>query len=119
MDRNPDDCSGTVHMFAMNLIETATGCVTDSSLGNYDFLNSEAFIGPLRDNGGPTWTHALLNGSHAIDQGSGCLDNNVNTLTTDQRGAERPLDGTGLGSAICDIGAFEYRPPVYLPSIMR
>ncbi len=48
----------------------------------------------LRDNGGPTWTHALLEGSVAIDSGGDC------SAATDQRGALRD-DGA------CDSGAFE------------
>lgn len=57
----------------------------------------------LSDNGGPTLTHALLPGSNAIDAGAGdCAG-----LSHDQRGARRPLDGTGDGDAICDIGPVE------------
>jgi uncharacterized repeat protein (TIGR01451 family) len=52
-------------------------------------------IGDLADNGGPTQTHALLEGSTAVD-GAGDCD-----LTADQRGEPRPS-----GDA-CDIGAFE------------
>lgn len=48
----------------------------------------------LADNGGPTWTHALLPGSPAIDAGE-----NTVCPTTDQRGVAR--------DAACDIGAFE------------
>jgi hypothetical protein len=51
-------------------------------------------LAPLADNGGPTFTRALLAGSPAIDAGgTGCP-------ATDQRGASR------VGA--CDIGAFEY-----------
>jgi hypothetical protein len=34
-------------------------------------------------------------------------------LTTDQRGAARVV------GVRCDVGAFEYRPPLYLPLIRR
>jgi hypothetical protein len=63
----------------------------------------EPLIGPLQSNGGPTWTHALLPGSPAIDAGtpSRCP-------TADQRGYARPEDGDGDGNPICDIGAFEF-----------
>lgn len=62
-----------------------------------DLSNTDPLLGPLQDNGGPSFTHALLPGSPAIDAGddAACLD-------TDQRGALRPQ-----GSA-CDIGAFEF-----------
>ncbi|MCP5112809.1 MAG: right-handed parallel beta-helix repeat-containing protein [bacterium] len=49
----------------------------------------------LADNGGPTRTHALLEGSAAIDLAGTC------GLSTDQRGAIRP------GTA-CDSGAYEF-----------
>ncbi|NIU85743.1 MAG: hypothetical protein GWN56_00105, partial [Nitrosopumilaceae archaeon] len=52
-------------------------------------------LGPLQDNGGPTFTHELLEGSVAIDMGdpAGC-DNPLNgILSTDQRGFIRPSDG--------------------------
>jgi hypothetical protein len=49
-------------------------------------ISGDALLGPLADHGGPTWTHALLAGSHAIDAipAASC------TLSTDQRGAPRP-----------------------------
>jgi predicted outer membrane repeat protein len=63
-------------------------------------------LGPLQDNGGPTFTFALLPGSPAIDAG----DDSLGGLTpsTDQRGVLRPQDGgSGLGAHV-DIGAFEF-----------
>jgi CSLREA domain-containing protein len=58
-------------------------------------------VGPLTDNGGNTDTRALAPDSPAINQGATCA-------TTDQRGVARPQPAGG----VCDIGAFEYRPPV-------
>ena len=60
-------------------------------------------LGSLSDNGGPTETMALLPGSPAIGAGSVALavDPNGNSLTTDQRGEPRIVNGT------VDIGAFE------------
>lgn len=58
-------------------------------------------LGPLQDNGGPTWTHALLPGSVAIDFAEDCVDAEGSPLLTDQRGGPRPQ-----GPA-CDSGAFE------------
>ncbi len=57
----------------------------------------------LGDNGGPTRTHNLVTGSPAIDAAGATCD-----LTTDQRGAPRPVDGNGDGVAACDIGAVEF-----------
>jgi predicted outer membrane repeat protein len=76
-----------------------------------DLVVSDAMLGPLQDNGGPTETHALLSGgpttvgSPAIDAGD-----NANCPATDQRGEERPFDGDYNGTASCDIGAVEYVP---------
>ncbi len=67
-----------------------------------DLIDTDPFIGPLADNGGPTQTHDLLAGSPAIDAGD-----NGRCLAMDQRGFSRPADGDGDGSAICDIGAVE------------
>ncbi len=55
-------------------------------------------LGELKDNGGLTFTHALLPDSQAINAGS-----NPNKLTTDQRGLERSVQQT-------DIGAYEVQP---------
>lgn len=57
----------------------------------------DPLLGPLQDNGGPTWTHALLPGSPAIETGTSWL-----CPTTDQRGVSRPI-GTQE-----DVGAYEF-----------
>jgi beta-glucanase (GH16 family) len=61
-----------------------------------DLIGSEAKLGSLADNGGPTWTHALLPGSPAIDTAD-----DLACPVTDQRGVTRPQ------GPHCDIGAFE------------
>jgi len=61
-----------------------------------DLVNTNPLLGPLQDNGGPTFTHALLHGSPAIDAGD-----NTGAPATDQRGAPRPQGTT------YDIGAYE------------
>jgi len=63
---------------------------------------------PLADNGGPTETHALGEGSVAIDvipEGD-CVDADGQPLLTDQRGEPRPVAIVGPEPK-CDIGAFE------------
>jgi hypothetical protein len=78
-------------------------------------LSGDPLLGPLQDNGGPTWTHALLDLSPALDVGNAavCALPPVNGL--DQRGITRP-QGPG-----CDIGAFEQLQDwlLYLPAILR
>lgn len=75
-----------------------------------DLTDTDPILGALQDNGGPTFTHALLDGSPAIDQG-----NNSGCPKTDQRGYARPADGNADSSKICDIGAYELNgaPPVF------
>ena len=61
-----------------------------------DQSNTDALLGPLTDNGGPTLTHALLEGSPAID----AADDTV-CPETDQRGVARPQGPS------CDVGSYE------------
>jgi CSLREA domain-containing protein len=60
-------------------------------------------LAPLADNGGPTFTHALLARSPAIDAGNPAAPGSGGTACepTDQRGVGRPVGPR------CDIGAFE------------
>ena len=71
-------------------------------------FNYNPLLGPLKDNGGPTLTHALLPGSPALDAGLG-------GPATDQRGAPRPVDDPAIPNASpgdgSDIGAFEFGRP--------
>jgi CSLREA domain-containing protein len=60
--------------------------------------SAEIALTPLADNGGSSWTMALLPGSVAIDAGD-----NAACTTTDERGVIRS------GYAPCDVGAFESR----------
>jgi parallel beta helix pectate lyase-like protein/VCBS repeat protein len=71
---------------------------------------------PLKNNGGPTQTLALVAGSPAIDAGDpgGCRDNSGALLQTDQRGFPRNVDGNNDGAARCDIGAVEGIGPAAL-----
>ncbi len=68
------------------------------TLAPTDLIDTDPLLGPLANNGGPTFTQALLPGSPAIDAGVA-----VAGVTTDQRGIARPQ------GAAPDIGAFESR----------
>jgi hypothetical protein len=74
----------------------------------FDELTDQAnvpdpMLGPLQNNGGPTETHALLDGSVAIDviPEAECVDHHGDPLTADQRGVTRPQ------GVRCDVGAVE------------
>jgi len=104
------DCVGVLTSQGYNLLQTvSSGCtITGDLTGNLTGVSPN--LGPLANNGGPTWTHVLLPDSPAIDAGnpSGCTDSAdpPNFLTTDQRGELRPQ------GAACDIGAYEVQQPL-------
>jgi hypothetical protein len=114
-----NDCAGNVNIYGDNLFYTLDGCTpTIAATGStFGLLNGLGYLGPLQDNGGATWTNALLRGSNAIDAGDhtffGCIDANALPLVSDQRGQAR------VGGVRCDVGAFEYHAPVYLPLLRR
>lgn len=104
-----DDIQGTGPVdsnSAFNLIGTGgSGGMTSGAPNNNQVNVSNPGLNPLQSNGGSTQTHALIDGSPAIDAG----DDNSATPTTDQRGFNRPVDipsvsNVGDGS---DIGSFE------------
>lgn len=68
--------------------------------GPGDQIDTDPMVGPLQDNGGPTFTHALLPGSPAIDAGD---PNFTPPPLFDQRGPgfDRVVNGR------IDIGSFE------------
>jgi hypothetical protein len=72
--------------------------------GPGDQINTDPLLGPLQDNGGPTFTHALLPGSPAIDAGD---PNFTPPPYYDQRGPRfiRVFNGR------IDVGSFETPPP--------
>ncbi|HZY44687.1 MAG TPA: choice-of-anchor Q domain-containing protein, partial [Anaerolineae bacterium] len=89
------NCGGTTYTSrGYNLSSDAT-CTLLNATG--DMTNVNPHIGPLANNGGSTWTHALRVGSPAIDRGT-----NAGCPSTDQRGIARPQ------LVKCDIGAYEY-----------
>jgi predicted outer membrane repeat protein len=106
---NGGDCSGSATDGGHNLIGDA-----ENSCGLVDGVNGNIVgVDPLLDpdgpqnNGGPTETIALLDGSPAVDAGDPEVCANPPVNSRDQRGYRRP----GTGSAVCSIGAYEYKSP--------
>ena len=94
---SPVNCAGTIIDLGHNL-SSDDSC----SFTNVGSLNdADPMLGPLADNGGPTWTMALLPGSPAIDSGDDAA-----APATDQRGVPRPF------GAASDIGAYECSAPI-------
>ncbi len=90
------NCAGPItEKSGYNLDSDGSCGFTQSS----DLNKVDPMLGPLQNNGGPTQTMALLQGSKAIDWVNGSGD----CPTTDQRGDVRPDDG----ESACDIGAYE------------
>ncbi|EKD06057.1 MULTISPECIES: DUF4347 domain-containing protein [Limnospira] len=73
---------------------------------------ADPLLGDLQEING-VLIHPLLPGSPAIDGGI-----TVNTITTDQRGATRPVDGDNSGTAEFDVGAYEMIPTIDEPSLI-
>jgi hypothetical protein len=73
-----------------------------------DQINTDPVLGPLQDNGGPTFTHLPLNGSPALDAGDPGF---TPPPFEDQRGRLRVFNGR------IDIGSLEVQPvPTPSPS---
>jgi hypothetical protein len=92
---------GTVTSFGYNLASDDGGGVLT---GPSDQINTDPMLGPLKDHGGPTFTHALLPGSPAIDAGDPSF---TPPPSRDQRGC--PFDRVFNGRI--DVGSFEAQPP--------
>ncbi|NIM17582.1 MAG: hypothetical protein GTO45_36675 [Candidatus Aminicenantes bacterium] len=97
------DCYGTFNSQGYNLIENTNQCAINGVLtGN--ITGVDPMLEALDDNGGDTYTHALLPGSPAIDAG------NSSGIFKDQRGFPRPVDIPDITnvSDASDIGAYEF-----------
>jgi CSLREA domain-containing protein len=94
----------TITSQGFNLTNDAVASYYSSALG--DQLGADPRLGPLNNNGGQVETHALLNGSTALDQGQ------ASGYARDVRGVDRALFSVGTitpNSDLSDIGAAEMR----------
>ena len=91
-DTSSPDLAGNFNSAGHNLIGNTAGA---SGLAGTDLQNVPANLGSLQDNGGPTLTCALLQGSLALGAGA-----SAGAPPIDQRGVARP-------PGKCDIGAFQ------------
>jgi hypothetical protein len=104
----PADLSGTFLSSGYNVVGTGAGATGLGGVGDQVGTASAPIdprLGPLADNGGPTQTMALLNGSPALYAGDPTLIG-----TPDQRGVVRP---PWPGA---DVGA--YQRPAEAPSLI-
>ncbi len=94
------DEQGPVTSATYDLVQASGGnSLVNNTNGNIVGLDPK--LGPLANNGGPTWTMALLTGSPAINAGT-----STDAPSTDQRGLPRPSGGA------VDIGAYEVQSGV-------
>jgi hypothetical protein len=102
LDGNTDaNIDGTATSLGYNISSDDGG---GNLTGPGDQINTAPLIGNLQDNGGPTFTHALLPGSPAIDAGDPSFSP---PPVNDQRGC--PFDRVFNGRI--DIGSLETQPP--------
>src|SRR5262249_2449977 len=108
------DVNGALTSLGHNLIGISNG---GSGYAATDMVGTaqnplDPKLGPLQDNGGPTWTMALLPGSPAIDAGA------LTDMEWDQRGPGYAR----LVNGATDIGAYEVQKsitPARLPRPIR
>jgi hypothetical protein len=88
-----------------------------------NFIGGDPKLGPLQDNGGPTFTMDPNANSPVLDGGSNAdaTDTDApggNALVIDQRGGNRLVDGNLNGLATVDQGAIEFSPGAVFPIVI-
>jgi hypothetical protein len=111
---NRGDSGENIHSFGFATVTSLGYNLSSDDAGGHltgpgDQINTDPVLGPLQDNGGPTFTHALLPGSPAINAGN---PNFTPPPFFDQRGPgfNRVVNGR------IDIGSFEVQGPIATPS---
>ena len=101
---NPNTAGGLSHGINDNIVGK------DDALGGRELLPiDEVLDAELRNNGGPTRTHALVQNSPAIDAGDNSA---IDSQSIDQRGLQRIANG------IVDIGAIEFESSIVVDTTL-
>ena len=95
----PSNCYGNWLSLGHNLAADASCPLTHTT----DLSGTNPLLGPLQDNGGPTWSLLPTLASPVINAGT-----NAGCPLDDQRGLPRPYNG-----GVCDIGALEYQGNIH------
>jgi len=104
------DCYGSLDNPRYNLIENATNCAFQGApVGN--ITGQDPRLSNLVGLANYSSGYLLTRASPAIDKVLSC------SVTTDQRGAVRPIDGNGDGTPNCDMGSLEMGKPFFIPLI--
>lgn len=101
------DCGGASYTSGgYNLVQDVTDCtITGSGVG--DIFGEDPQLEALTLAGAATHLHPLSATSPAVDAGDPAV-----CPGGDQHNRLRPMDGNSDGTAVCDIGAFEYGFPL-------
>lgn len=104
-DNHDVNFAWTGRLFIGNV--SGSGFTTGASV-----LSGNAMLSALGSYGGPTQTMLPQAGSPVIDAATNTVNypSAMSSFPTDQRGAQRLLDGDGNGTLLSDLGAAEYAP---------
>lgn len=94
------DIFGSVSQLQFSIVEDSSGFTFDSGSDN---LFVDPMLQPLANNHGQTQTHALSDGSPAIDEGNGVLT----PAGSDQTGQPRTIRSVDMGAAEYLLSAFD------------
>lgn len=103
-DQVYDDPALNGTQFSHNILQG--GCPADTACAPGNQVDKAPLLAPLAEHGGFVPTHAIPFNSPAVDEG----DLEACKPHTDARGAARTVDGDKNGSAVCDLGAYEFVP---------
>ncbi|MBK8903644.1 MAG: right-handed parallel beta-helix repeat-containing protein [Anaerolineaceae bacterium] len=106
------DCSSGTSSQGFNLVSNTDGCNLAAVEGDHYGTSDnpiDPLLGPLQNNGGPTFSHLPVTDSPVIDAGNPSEPGSEegSCAIQDQRFFNRPEDGNQDGTFVCDIGSVE------------